>query len=531
MSLRLRYTVLTSVAFLTVFLSTYFYRSGLTFSLTNNDISSHPILTQLHDAIIPPTPPPPPPPPQPPIYKPTASAPAIPIVDNFPLAASAHSAAELPPLPSWNAPPSPHVKENTPLFIGFTRNWRLLQQVVVSYITSGWPASDIYVVENTGVMDSNALGLLSLQNPFFLNHTRLQMLGVNVLVTPTLLTFAQLQNFYLWTATEKDWAHYFWSHMDVAALSLESAARFPSTNPTFAESSAEPEEWEKHTLYANCLSWLRNVTSVLPTSGQPIKWASVFYSYDRLALVNVAAFKSIGAWDTMIPFYMTDCDMHARLTMGGYEIFERKAGLVYDVASSLDDLSVLYRQKSGPKGDIGEASWVDPNLLEKIREDEERAARAGLEKESPRKDKRDEKGEDKGEDTDHQAWSLAALFAPHSSPSKPSTSQSNPEPDPELWHSDTPSSPAYIHLTDILDSMQGSKGSSSHGRNTWQARQSGGQGEPFYRDSAGFEKGIQMTIEHGRAMFREKWGHRDCDIYEVGLRTADAWRVEHDWKD
>jgi hypothetical protein len=87
-------------------------------------------------------------------------------------------------------PPNPHVKENTPLFIGFTRNWRLIQQVVVSYITSGWPAEDIYVVENTGVMDSDALGLLPLQNPFFLNHTRLQMLGVNVLVTPTLLTFA-----------------------------------------------------------------------------------------------------------------------------------------------------------------------------------------------------------------------------------------------------------------------------------------------------------------------------------------------------
>lgn len=48
-------------------------------------------------------------------------------------------------------------------------------------------------------------------------------------------------------------------------------------------------------------------------------------------------------------------------------------------------------------------------------------------------------------------------------------------------------------------------------------------------DSAGFEQGIQMTIEHGRAVFREKWGHRDCDIYAVGLRADDAWRVEHDW--
>ena len=70
--------------------------------------------------------------------------------------------------------------------------------------------------------------------------------------------------------------------------------------------------------------------------------------------------------------------------------------------------------------------------------------------------------------------------------------------------------------------MQHSKATSKAGRNTWQARQSGGHGEPFYRDAAGFETGILMTIEHGRAVFREKWGHRDCDICQVGLRAGDA---------
>jgi hypothetical protein len=148
-------------------------------------------------------------------YKPPPPPNSYPIEDNFPLAAAAHSATDLPPISEWNRPPNPHVPESTPLFIGFTRNWRILQQVVVSYITAGWPPSDIYVIENTGVMDSNKRGLLSLQNPFFLNHTRLNMLGVNVLVTPTLLTFAQLQNFYLYTSIENKWGHYFWSHMDV----------------------------------------------------------------------------------------------------------------------------------------------------------------------------------------------------------------------------------------------------------------------------------------------------------------------------
>lgn len=147
-----------------------------------------------------------------PKYKPQSVITARPIVENFPLAFEAHSAADLPPIPSWIRPPVPHVKENTPLFIGFTRNWRLLQQTVVSYITAGWPPEDIYVVENTGVMYSNRDKLLTLQNPFFLNHTRLHMFGVNVMLTPTLFTFAQLQNFYLWTALERNWTHYFWSH-------------------------------------------------------------------------------------------------------------------------------------------------------------------------------------------------------------------------------------------------------------------------------------------------------------------------------
>lgn len=77
--------------------------------------------------------------------------------------------------------------------------------------------------------------------------------------------------------------------------------------------------------------------------------------------------------------------------------------------------------------------------------------------------------------------------------------------------------------------MQGSKHENSRGRNTWQSRQVGGQGDPFYRDSEGFDQGIQMTIEHGRNVFAQKWGHRDCDIVAKGLVPTDAWRVEHDW--
>lgn len=53
-----------------------------------------------------PSPPPPPPPPEPPVkeipdhptYKPDRP-PAVEIIDNFPVAAAAHSAADLPPIP------------------------------------------------------------------------------------------------------------------------------------------------------------------------------------------------------------------------------------------------------------------------------------------------------------------------------------------------------------------------------------------------------------------------------------------------
>lgn len=87
----------------------------------------------------------------------------------------------VPPVPEMNRPPSPHVKEKTPLLIEFERGWAKLLQCVVSYITAGWPPEDIYVVENTGVMHANKQGLLSLQNPYFLNHTQLRQLGVKVL--------------------------------------------------------------------------------------------------------------------------------------------------------------------------------------------------------------------------------------------------------------------------------------------------------------------------------------------------------------
>jgi len=189
--------------------------------------------------------------------------------------------------------------------------------------------------------------------------------------------------------------------------------------------------------------------------------------------------------------------MHARLDMAGFEIKDEPAGLIYDVASTFDDLLVLYR-----KQDIS-PTWRDPNEIEKWLKEE-----AGI------TNKRD----------DLQRNSSTLDSQPNEFLSHPNTN--------ENYKSDTRDSAAFFTpLIETLDRMQHSKGSSSRGRNTWQARQTGGEGDPFYRDSEGFEKAIQMTIEHGRTVFREKWGHRDCDIVDMGLKQKDAWRVEKDWKD
>jgi len=80
-------------------------------------------------------------------------------------------------------------------------------------------------------------------------------------------------------------------------------------------------------------------------------WAIRFFAFDWLALVNRAAFESVGGWDTAIPYYHTDCDMHDRLKLYGFEYNSAPVtvGLVVDVATSLDDLLPLYRKKGTPE--------------------------------------------------------------------------------------------------------------------------------------------------------------------------------------
>jgi len=179
--------------------------------------------------------------------------------------------------------------------------------------------------------------------------------------------------------------------------------------------------------------------------------------------------------------------------MAGFKFETKSIGQVSDVASSLDDLEVLYRKKSGPP-----PSFTDPNPPEPEPADNEEgeAGEAGVRNDVPRS-------------KSLRTWDAV----------------------PEVhWPEDKLGSETYSEIMRTFGAMDASKYRGSEGRNTWQHRQAGGEGEPYYRDPEGFESAIQMTIEHGRQVYAEKWGHRDCNLVEVGLRPEHAWRVEKDWE-
>ncbi|KAG6011497.1 hypothetical protein E4U54_008057 [Claviceps lovelessii] len=393
-----------------------------------------------------------------------------PIQDPFPSLATSPP----PPIPAWNVPRNNLHTEyglayGPPLFIGFTRGWPMLLQAVVSYITAGWPAEQIYVVENTGTQWANPDGRLSLQNPFYLNHRLLeQKLRVHVVQTPVLLNFAQLQNFYVHLAHRHHWPHYFWSHMDVVALSWEDGH----------EGRPRPGQDGYRTLYENALAELND------TLRSRDRWATRFFAYDALTLVNRAAYDDVGGWDTYIPYYITDCDMHSRLLMHNWTLGDRTAGIVGDVSTALTDLRVLYRDPSAEMG------FTDPNP-------------AAPQDRRDRRDRRD----DSEEETAHTATKH----------DEPSTSEAAAL---QYWQK----------LRETVAEMERYK-HGSRGRNTWQAGQRGGQGEPYYYPARGVQTAFEMLTETGRRIYAEKWGHQNCDLLgEGGLKLEDQWRVQHDWE-
>jgi hypothetical protein len=408
-----------------------------------------------------------------------------------------------PEVPDYNAPP--RIRPRTPLFIPFTRNNTMLRQAVLSYIASGWPRNDIVIIDNSGTMDSNPLNALSPQNPFYLDYSLFRhRYGVSILQTPTLLNFAQLQNFMLRQALARNWPYYFWSHMDVAILSAEDLEPYQpfyhrvldilyrsglSVSAVTAPEDRLPddeelEQTEPSDLRRGMAGGVGGRFKALTNHGPPRserkkhhhkrarggeqKWAVKFFDFDNLVLVNVEAWRAIGSWDTFIPYYNTDCDFYARVALAGYQRHEVAAGYIFDVA-------------------------------EAVREPESRFFPGSTQKERDRWGIGPEGREPAGGKLKSWRWQ---------------------------W------------LKSDLSEMQERKNNNEIGRNTWQDIEDDGEAqrlrnarirnEPWTYDPKAFQAAWWATADAGRAMYVKKWATLECDLVALGNRTnKDMWKGEY----
>ncbi|KAI1142625.1 hypothetical protein F5Y05DRAFT_365525 [Hypoxylon sp. FL0543] len=454
----------------------------------------------------------------PPKYKPTPTYATHSVTDPFPLLAN--PTATPPPIPEYNVPrPGIHreygLSYMPPLFIGFTRQWPMLLQCVVSYLTAGWPPESIYVVENTGVQDSNAQGRLGLQNPFYLNHAALRKLGVNIMQTPVLLSFSQMQNFFLSAAHARSWPYYFYSHQDVLVFSFEDGPdtlKRPGDRDWFFYDEQDEADIMRpaaagqdgyRTIYENCLRELNR------TLEREERWAFRWFQYDHLTLVNRAALDAVGGWDSLIPYYGSDCDMNARLEMDGWSLRHRRVGIINDVSTVLEDLLALYRDPNViPK-------FVDPNPVPQAegqktekQETEEQKSEPQEKQNEPTKEavKEEEEGNvTQKRDGEVNGTGVAGVAR---------------------------AVEYFRELVNVGNDMGAHKyRDDKNARNSWQNSQHGGVGEPYYYNAEGFSTSFWILAEAGREIFRQKWGHQDCDLVEgTALKLEDQWLVEKDWE-
>ena len=85
---------------------------------------------------------------------------------------------------------------------------------------------------------------------------------------------------------------------------------------------------------------------------------------------------------------------------------------------------------------------------------------------------------------------------------------------------------SYYEIREELERMMRLKGESEGGRNGWQTRQMGGQGEMYWRDQDGFQEALDVQVEAGKEVYRRKWGVGGCvDFGRHGLRVGDEWTV------
>ena len=106
---------------------------------------------------------------------------------------------------------------------------------------------------------------------------------------PVPLTFAQTQNWMLKMAEELNAPFYLFMHSDAEAV-------------------------------ADTVLRLVSMAKALTVQGR--RWGTVFTAYDALAAFNTDAMRAIEGWDTMLSWYLADCDCYRRLRMAGYELID-----------------------------------------------------------------------------------------------------------------------------------------------------------------------------------------------------------------
>jgi hypothetical protein len=347
----------------------------------------------------------------------------------------------------------------------------MLRQAVLSYIAAGWPRNDIVIVDNTGVMDSNYRHALAPDNPFFLDYDMFRRrYGVSILQTPTLLNFAQLQNFFLRAAVARQWPFFFWSHMDIAILGGEDIAPYKSfyhrvidvlDSVGLDQYSTMPPTPEQEDGKEDQSSTRHTLVEMRTNRHQDLKWAIKFFEFDNLALINVDAWKHIGPWDVFIPYYNTDCDAYARVLLSGYTKDEVQAGYIFDVANVVEDPEIRF--------------FPAENEL------------------------------------DRKKWGLA------------------PE-GPERAGGEV-NSTRFQWLKFELEEMMDIKNTNEMGRNTWQGahlnRKPLKHVEPWAHDPKAFQAAWWAAADFGRAMYVKKWGTLQCDLEDSNKTLDDAWLQEY----
>ncbi|KAK8167752.1 hypothetical protein BKA80DRAFT_252413 [Phyllosticta citrichinensis] len=374
---------------------------------------------------------------------------------------------------------APEERPRTPLLIPFTRNNDMLRQAVLGYIAAGWPREDIVIIDNGGTLDASSSGVLSRDNPFFVDYELYRKrYGVAILQTATLQNFAQLQNFFLRLAISQGWPYFFWSHMDVGIIGDEATSPYKS----FYEKVLDVLDQSTAPHPNHNITWSINLNETRATMGN---WAIKFFQFDNLALVNVDAWRTIGQWDTFVPYYNTDCDAYARVLFHGYTKDDVSAGHIFDVADQLSDDLDEIEAKLFPASQLSlNASAAALQLAQY------RAEVAALQNES--------------------------FIAPSQAVYSPGQFLLNV---PDM----RPNSARFQRLFNDFAAMQTKKYSTE--RNSWQDMQKGGKGEPWTYDPRGFQRAWWETAGYGRNLYTKKWGTLDCRLSKVKL--ADEWASEY----